>query len=76
MFKVGAIVVKARRFSTAKYCEHGGDEKAVPIGSKGTITSIMGNQASVTFTKGYGWLVNTFELDLEKIENWKEKMEE
>ena len=64
-YKIGDIVVKAKRYSNEDYCLHGGDETEVPIGSKGIIYRIEGkNRIYVEFEKGDKWGLDSSELKL------------
>ena len=63
-FKVGETVVKARAYSGSMYCSHGGREEAVPLGTKGKVTSAYnGKFVSVLFANGVGWMLDPSELD-------------
>jgi hypothetical protein len=76
MFKVGDKVIKARPYSIRSYCKYGGEKKHVPIGTKGVIESVGRDFVDVVYSTGIEWKTDESELDLEKIDNWKEKMEE
>lgn len=63
-FKIGDVVYKAKAYSLAQYCAYGGEEKSVPIGTKGTIIEIVQNRtaAIVRFDNKNIWQVSLKEL--------------
>ena len=72
----GMIVVKARRYSADRYCKHGGTPSEVPIGTRGTvIDSIFDTSIRVMFDTKMEWDVCQSELELEKVSNWRKRLE-
>ena len=71
-YKIGDKVVKARRYSDSKYCGYGGDESSVPIGTEGTVTSVVSStEVAVGFDTGSNWSVDVKEI--EHVKGYKAK---
>lgn len=74
MFKEGQRVIKIRRYSATVYCEYGGEEYEVPIGTKGTITGLFGEMGvRVNFDNGWIWRVSETELAPSRKRKFKVK---
>lgn len=77
-FKVGDRVIKYRRYSSTEYCSYGGNEKTVPLGTKGIIEEILrDDNVRVSFDNKTEWNLNPSELEavrsITTIEDKEEK---
>ena len=62
--KIGDRVMKYKTYTNSRYCKFGGDERYVPLGSKGTITHISDDVVCVSFDNNIGWSLDVSELKL------------
>ena len=63
-FKKGDKVIKARMYSSSRYCRYSGDDTEVPLGTEGEVLSGGSDMVNVRFKTGHHWNVDSSEIDL------------